>query len=75
MNYQDEAFWQDVLDARFHGPTESYTQVNGAVGMRWMDDKLTTTLKLINLFDKEIQSHVFGDVLRRQVIGELRVQF
>ena len=75
VNYQDEAFWQDVLDARFHGPTESFTQVNGAAGMRWMDNKLTTTLKLINLFDKEIMSHVFGDVLRRQVIGEVRVQF
>jgi outer membrane receptor protein involved in Fe transport len=75
VNYQDEAFWQDVLDARFHGPTEAFTQVNGAAGMRWMDNKLTTTLKLINLFDKEIMSHVFGDVLRRQVIGEVRVQF
>ena len=75
VNYQDEAFWQDVLDARFHGPTEAFTQVNGAAGMRWMDNKLTTTLKLINLFDKEIMSHVFGDVLKRQVIGELRVQF
>ena len=75
VTYQDEAFWQDVLDARFHGPTESFTQVNGAFGMHWMDDKLTTTLKVINLFDEEIQSHVFGDVLRRQVIGELRVQF
>ena len=75
VTYQDEAFWQDVLDARFHGPTEAFTQVNGAFGMRWMDDKLTTTLKVINLFDEEIQSHVFGDVLKRQVIGELRVQF
>ena len=75
VSYQDEAFWQDVLDARFHGPTDAYTQVNGAVGMQWMDRRLTTTLKVVNLFDEEIQSHVFGDVLKRQVIGELRVQF
>jgi hypothetical protein len=40
-----------------------------------LDGRLTTTLKVINLFDVEIQSHVFGDVLKRQVIGELRVQF
>ena len=75
VSYQDEAFWQDVLDARFHGPTDAYTQVNGAVGMHWMDRRLTTTLKVVNLFDEEIQSHVFGDVLKRQVIGELRVTF
>ena len=71
VNYQDEAFWQDVLDARFHGPTEAFTQVNGAAGMRWMDNKLTTTLKLINLFDKEIKSHVFGDVIT--AAGDWRV--
>ncbi len=75
FSYQDEAFWQDVLDSRFHGTTEAFTQVNGAFGMRWMGDKLTTTIKVANLFDQEIQSHVFGDVLKRQVIGELRVQF
>ena len=75
VSYQDEAFWQDVLDARFHGSTEGYTQVNGAFGFKWADGKITTTVKASNLFDKEIQSHIFGDILRRQVIGELRVQF
>jgi hypothetical protein len=30
---------------------------------------------MINIANQEIQQHVFGDVLRRQVIGELRVQF
>ncbi len=75
LSYQDEAFWQDVLDARFHGTTEAFTQVNGAMGVKWARDKVTTTIKFTNLFDKEIQSHIFGDILRRQVIGELRVQF
>lgn len=75
LSYQDEAFWQDVLDARFHGTTEAYTQVNGAFGVRWPGEKVTTTIKFNNLFDRKIQSHVFGDILRRQVIGELRVQF
>ena len=75
LSYQDSAFWQDVLDSRFHGSTEAYTQVNGAFGVKWASDKLTTTVKFTNLFDKEIQSHIFGDILRRQVIGELRVQF
>ena len=57
------------------GPTDAFAQVNGAFGVRWFDNKVTTTLKVTNLFDEEIQSHVFGDVIRRQVIGEMRVVF
>jgi outer membrane receptor protein involved in Fe transport len=75
VSFVDDAFFQDVLDSRFHGPTESYTQVNGAFGVRWMDGKLVTTIKAINLTNADIQSHVFGDFVKRQLIGELRVQF
>lgn len=75
ISYVDDAFFQDVLDSRFHGPTESYTQVNGAFGVRWLGERMTTTLKVINLGNQDIQSHVFGDVVKRQVIGELRLQF
>ena len=75
VSYVDDAYYQDVLDARFAGPTESYTQVNGAFGVRFLRDKLTTSIKVINLLDQDIQSHVFGDILKRQVIGEVRVTF
>ncbi|MBY0496310.1 MAG: TonB-dependent receptor [Cyanobacteria bacterium] len=75
VSFVDDAFFQDVLDARFAGPTQAYTQVNGAFGVKWLRDKLTTTIKVINLLDEDIQSHVFGDILKRQVIGELRVTF
>jgi outer membrane receptor protein involved in Fe transport len=74
-SYVDDAFFQDVLDARFAGPTEAYTQINGAVGFRFAGDRITATAKVINLLDEDIQSHVFGDFLKRQVIGELRFQF
>ncbi len=33
---------------------------------------MTATIKGINLTNEEIQSHVFGDIVKRQVIGELR---
>ena len=75
VSYVDDAYFQDVLDARFAGPTEAYTQVNGAFGVKFMSEKLQTTIKVINLFNEDIQSHVFGDILKRQVIGELRVTF
>jgi outer membrane receptor protein involved in Fe transport len=75
VSYVDDAYWQDVLDARFSGPTEAYTQLNGAFGMRFAQDKITATIKGINLTNQEIQSHVFGDILKRQILGELRFTF
>ncbi|MFA5909663.1 MAG: TonB-dependent receptor [Vicinamibacterales bacterium] len=75
VSYVDDAVWQDVLDARFTGPTEAYTQVNGAFGVKFARDKVTATIKGINLTNEDIQSHVFGDILKRQIIGELRFTF
>jgi hypothetical protein len=75
VTYSDGAYWQDVLDDRFHGTTDPYTLVNGGAGIKWAANKLTTSVKLINLFNQEVQQHVFGDILKRQVVGELRVNF
>jgi len=75
VSYSGDAFWQDVLDARFHGTTEAYTLVNGGFGLRWFDNQMTTSVKLINLANENVQQHVFGDVLKRQVVGEVRVVF
>jgi hypothetical protein len=75
INFVDSAYWQDVLDARYHGTTDSYVLVNAGVGLRWRGGKLVTSIKATNLLDQEIQQHVFGDVMKRQVVGELRSQF
>ena len=73
--YTDSAFWQDVLDARYHGTTESYTIVNAGFGVKWAGDKVTTSVKATNLGNRNVQQHVFGDITKRQVVGELKVQF
>ncbi len=73
--YTDSAFWQDVLDDRYHGTTDSYTLVNGGFGVKWANNRLTTSVKVVNLANQNVQQHVFGDILKRQVVGELRVQF
>jgi iron complex outermembrane receptor protein len=75
VSFTDEAFWQDVLDARFAGTTDRYTLVNGSFGVKWMNDGVVTSVKVINLADREIMQHIFGDVLRRQVVSEVRVSF
>jgi outer membrane receptor protein involved in Fe transport len=73
--YTDKAFWQDVLDARFHGYTKAWTMVNAAAGVRFGGERFTASLKVTNLANRAIQQHIFGDVLRRQVVGELRASF
>jgi iron complex outermembrane receptor protein len=75
ISYSDSAFWQDVLDDRYHGTTKAYTLVNAGFGVRWAGDRVTTSIKATNLANQDVQQHVFGDVLKRQIVGELRVQF
>jgi iron complex outermembrane receptor protein len=75
VNFTDEAYWQDVLDARFAGITDAYTLVNGGFGVRWLDDKIATSIKVTNLANQEVLQHIFGDVLKRQVVGEVRFGF
>ena len=75
LSYTDKAFWQDVLDARYAGFTDPFTTVNGAFGVRWLGDRLVTSIKMNNIGNEEMQQHIFGDIIRRQVIGEARVTF
>ena len=75
VNYTDEAYWQDVLDARYAGTTDAYTLVNAGVGVRWAGERVVTSLKVTNLGNQEVMQHIFGDVLKRQVVGEVRVTF
>jgi outer membrane receptor protein involved in Fe transport len=75
VTYSGSAFWQDVLDDRYHGTTKAYTLVNGGFGVKWMNDRLTTSVKGTNLANQTIQQHVFGDIIKRQVVAELRVNF
>ncbi len=74
-NHTDEAYWQDVLDARFAGTTEPYTTVNAGFGVRWAGERVVTSIKLTNLTNEEVMQHIFGDVFKRQVVGEVRFTF
>jgi outer membrane receptor protein involved in Fe transport len=75
VNYTDQAFWSDVLNSPYHGFTEAFTLVNGTFGVKWYDGRVTTTIKSNNILNKTVQQHVFGDLIRRSVIGELRLDF
>ncbi len=74
-HFTDRAFWQDVLDIRFHGTTESYTLLNAGFGVRWRDGRLTTIVQATNLTNTHSQQHIFGDIIKRRVQTEVRVAF
>ena len=58
------------------GRPRPYTLVNGGFGVKWgAQDRLVTTIKVTNLANQDIQQHVFGDITKRQIVGEMRVQF
>jgi outer membrane receptor protein involved in Fe transport len=73
VNYSDKAFWTDVLTAAYHGYTDAYTLVNGAFGVKWMQGHVTTLVKLNNILNDDIMQHVFGDILKRSAILEVRI--
>jgi outer membrane receptor protein involved in Fe transport len=70
LNYQDEAFWTDILDSRFWGPTDSFTSVDFSLGYRF-SDAVALSVSGQNITDEEIQQHVFGDIISRKWVGFL----
>lgn len=75
VNHTDKAFWTDVLTSAYHGFTPAYTMANGTFGIKWQGGRITTSVKSTNLFNTTIQQHVFGDLLRRSALGEVKVRF
>jgi outer membrane receptor protein involved in Fe transport len=73
VNYSDEAFWNDVLNAPYHGYTDSYTMVNASVGVKLADGKATLSLRGTNILNQKILQHIYGDLTRRSVLAELRI--
>ena len=49
--------------------------MNLGFGVKWMQDRMVTSLKVNNLANSEVQQHIFGDILKRQVVGEIRLTF
>ena len=75
VSYTSDAYWQDVLDQRYAGTTDAFTLVNLGFGVKWMQEHLVTSLKINNLLNSEVQQHIFGDIIKRQVVGEVRYAF
>jgi len=74
-NHSDKAFWSDVLTSSYHGYTDAFDLVNATIGAKWANGKVTTSLKSTNVLNQDIQQHVFGDILKRTVVAEVRLLF
>jgi outer membrane receptor protein involved in Fe transport len=73
VTHASTAFWQDVLDERYHGYTQPYTSVNMTAGYKMHDGRYSLALKITNLGNQQIQQHIFGDIMKRSVVGEFKV--
>jgi outer membrane receptor protein involved in Fe transport len=72
VNYVDRAFWNDVLTAPYYGFTDSYTMLNATLGVKFAEGKVSLSLRGTNLTNKKILEHIYGDIIRRSVVLELR---
>jgi outer membrane receptor protein involved in Fe transport len=76
VGYTGSAYWRDVLSALYNGPTKAFTVVNVSAGVRWgRGGRYMAMLKVSDLANTRVQNHVYGDILKRQITGELRVRF
>ena len=75
LNYTDRAYWTDVLSERYHGWTEAFTMVGASARLRLLDGRIQPSVQVLNLLNQEVQNHIFGDVLRRQIMGAIRFRF
>ena len=75
MFHQSGAFWTDVLDSRFWGPTEQFTMTNAGAGVRLADESVVLSMSVLNVFDAEVQQHVWGDIINRRITGQVTYRF
>lgn len=75
IQYVGSAFWTDVLNPTFWGPTDAFTMVNASFGRKWRGGAIVTSINLANLFNEDIQQHVFGDIIKRSTTAECRFIF
>jgi len=72
LNYQDSAFWNDVLNEPYWGTTDSFTMVNATLGVKFAEGNVVASVKGTNIFNERIQQHIYGDLLRSSFVLELR---
>jgi hypothetical protein len=74
VQYTAKAYFRDVLDATYAGFTQPFTVVNATAGVRLSGERALLMVKVRNLANEAVQNHLFGDLLKRQVVAELKLR-
>jgi iron complex outermembrane receptor protein len=74
-NVVTQARWQDVVSPGLQGWTEPYLMLNAALGMRSTDGRMDLAVRVTNLLNSDVRQHVYGDVVRRTIKGEVHLRF
>ncbi len=70
-SFVGKAFWQDVLDSRYNGYTSRYAVTNLVIGSVF--NKTTIQVRVNNISNARVQQHIFGDIMKRQIVAELKI--
>ena len=64
-----------VVPSNVRAFVDSFVQINAAIGVRLLDERLTLQVIGANVTDEEVQQHIFGDIISRKVTGQLGFRF
>jgi len=68
-----ETFWQDVLDSRYSGKIPKQVVSNLIIGTKFNHDRATLQARVNNMGGAPVQQHIFGDVMKRSFMIELKI--
>jgi iron complex outermembrane receptor protein len=74
VSYVGEQFFDGDATNTFGQKIPSYTLVNLSAGVKFRSGRVTALLKSTNVLNRTVQQHIFGDLLRRSVTAELRLE-
>ncbi|MCX6543989.1 MAG: TonB-dependent receptor [Acidobacteria bacterium] len=72
VGYTSEAYFRDILT--YAGWIKGFTVINAGLGVRLAGDNAVLVVKIRNLGNEPVQNHLFSDLLKRQIVAELRLR-
>ena len=72
LGYTSKSYFRDILT--YAGWIKGFTVINAGLGVRIAGDNAVLVVKVRNLGNEPVQNHLFGDLLKRQVVAELRLR-
>jgi hypothetical protein len=43
--------------------------------VRWLEGRVSTSLRAVNILNENVQQYISGDILKRKVYGEVQLYF